>query len=297
MTVLFLSDIAGSPPATYFTYLISTPLSRGEMPHSMRRTFPREWGIPSLLVLKITLPMPCKEDNGIEDTDATTNSTEKSEKSDEQRASPRPLLGSDGKPVASTIPMFNEMFDEYKNRGYNTKKSDIIRENMKLLLDPDSIIRVNVRIAKAAPHIHERCTKADGKSITEALKIEYTHKSNPSEPLKYKRPDINCDIEKQWIYLESPSSGGLVDIEAADKNEMPIDVAPEVASPPRTPLSAATTPLRATDYNLRSSAARQSPSMSSSGVNTHRYNLRRPAMPAIYSEMMAVSLPCWREAL
>ena len=75
----------------------------------------------------------------IGDTDANINSTEKSETSDEQRASPRPLLGSDGKPMASTIPMFNEMFDEYKNRGYNTKKSDIIRDNTKLLLDPDSI--------------------------------------------------------------------------------------------------------------------------------------------------------------
>ena len=227
-----------------------------------------------------------KEDNCIGDTDPIfRNSVNKSDSDSEQRVSPRPLLGSDGKPVASAVPMFNELFDSYKNRGYNTKKSDIISDNLKLLLDPDSIIRCNIKIAKAAPHIHERCTKAEGKSITEALKITYTHQSNPDEPSLYKRADIKYDIQKQWICLESPSSGGLVDIEIADRNDVSINAAPEEASPPRTPLSTAATPLRPTDYYLRSSVSRPSPSTSNSDARTHMYNLRgRPVMPAILGD-------------
>ena len=46
---------------------------------------------------------------------------------------------------------------------------------MQLRSKLDSIIRMSPKIAKAAPHIRERCSKADGASILEALKIEFTH--------------------------------------------------------------------------------------------------------------------------
>ena len=54
---------------------------------------------------------------------------------------------------------------------------------MKLLLSTDSIVRVSSFIAKAKPHIHERCTKADGRSISEAYKITYSHENAKNRTL------------------------------------------------------------------------------------------------------------------
>ena len=78
--------------------------------------------------------------------------------------------------------------------------------SLKLLLDCDSIIRASTKIEKAAPHIYERCTKADGTSITDALKVSYRHKDHPNEVFMYKRSDIKYDIQRGWIYLVSPIS-------------------------------------------------------------------------------------------
>ena len=78
--------------------------------------------------------------------------------------------------------------------------------NKKLLLDPDTILRVSTKIAKAAPHIHERCTKADGKSISEALRVSYSHYKYPNDVFTYKMKDIKYDYGKGWLYLESPST-------------------------------------------------------------------------------------------
>ena len=100
----------------------------------------------------------------------------------------------------------------------HSPQAGIKDDNKKLLLDRDSIIRVSTKIAKSAPHIHERCTKADGKSISDALKVTYSHHRYPDDVYTYLMKDIKYDYGKGWIYLESPSrlpsSGGTLEIEA-----------------------------------------------------------------------------------
>ena len=54
--------------------------------------------------------------------------------------------------------------------------SDIF--SLKLLLDCDYIIRASTKIEKASPHVYMRCNKADGLSITEAVRLNYTHKDH-----------------------------------------------------------------------------------------------------------------------
>ena len=78
------------------------------------------------------------------------------------------------------------------------KTSPDIEENLKLLLDHDSIIRASTKIENAAPHIYERANKADGISVSEALKISYKHKDHPGDVFMYKMKDIKYDIQKRW---------------------------------------------------------------------------------------------------
>jgi hypothetical protein len=86
----------------------------------------------------------------------------------------------------------------------NPHKSSPQTENsLKLLLDCDSIIRASSKIDRAAPHIYERCNKADGVSITNALKTIYKHKEHPNDVFIYKRSDIKYDIQRGWVYLVS----------------------------------------------------------------------------------------------
>jgi hypothetical protein len=84
------------------------------------------------------------------------------------------------------------------------KTSPDIEENLKLLLDHDSIITASIKIKNAAPHIYERVNKADGISVSEALKISYKHKEHPGDVFMYKMKDIKYDIQTRWIYLVTP---------------------------------------------------------------------------------------------
>ena len=162
---------------------------------------------------------------------------------------------------------------------------------------------MSTKIAKSAPHIHERCTKADGKSISDALKVTYSHHRYPDDVYTYLMKDIKYDYGKGWIYLESPSrlpsSGGTLEIEFStdgtddsntNNNNNEENSGESEVTPPRTPLSTAETPMRGHAYNLRSRSAGTTPSTSNSGVNNsttylHRYPTRnRPAMPDILLE-------------
>ena len=81
---------------------------------------------------------------------------------------------------ANTVPLKssnaeNESATPSQKYFISKYKSDKIEQSMQLRSKLDSIIRMSPKIAKAAPHIRERCSKADGASILEALKIEFTH--------------------------------------------------------------------------------------------------------------------------
>ena len=166
--------------------------------------------------------------------------------------------------------------DAKNNSDKKSKNRPDLQEQYKLLLDTDSIIRASSLIAKSAPHIHERCTKADGCSISEAYKITYSHESAPNEVWIYKRKDIKYDIQRSWISLESPHSGGKIDIELSNDddditiNNSPGDGGSSGGSPPKTPLSIADTPRHAHNYPLRSLSAGNTPSTSNTGVNQLR---------------------------
>ena len=122
------------------------------------------------------------------------------------------------------------------------KSSPDIENSLKLLLSCDSIIRASTKLNKAAPHIYERCTAADGVSISNALKIEYKHKDHPNTVFMYKRSDIKYDIQRGWIYLVAPiaeASGGIdVDLEPEVEETISNNVGEN------TPLSGAPTPLQ-----------------------------------------------------
>ena len=114
---------------------------------------------------------------------------------EKQRVSPRPLLGRVGKPVASanTVSLKssdaeNELATPSQKYVISKYKSDKIEQSMQLRTKLDFIIRMSPKIAKAAPHIlRERCSKADGASILEALKIGFTHMDKIKT---YKKTDI-----------------------------------------------------------------------------------------------------------
>ena len=80
------------------------------------------------------------------------------------------------------------------------KSSPDIENSLKLLLSCDSIIRASTKLNKAAPHIYERCTAADGVSISNALTIEYKHKDHPNMAFMYKRSDILSMTSKRDGY-------------------------------------------------------------------------------------------------
>ena len=98
---------------------------------------------------------------------------------------------SDGKPLADATTTQNTFLGDANNSnisesssfGAKTPKTTPpdIENNLKLILEPDSIIRVGMRIESAAPHIHERANKADGLSIPDVLKLTYKHKDYPNE--------------------------------------------------------------------------------------------------------------------
>ena len=146
----------------------------------------------------------------------------------------------------------------------------------KLLENPNAIIRKTSKTSKAS-HIHERCEKADGKTIKDALKIEYTY---DDELCTYSKTDIKYDYKKSWIIIESPSSGGAVDIEFNSDEEN--DGSPAVGGgpsnennidPPSTPLSGAPTPIRPI---TRSASASRSNRQQQRAETSAR--IRRPAV-------------------
>ena len=96
----------------------------------------------------------------------------------------------------------------------------------KLLENPNAIIRKTSKTSKTS-HIRERCEKADGKTIKDALKIEYTY---DDELCTYSKTDMKYDYKKSWIIIESPSSGGAVDIEFNSDEES--DGSPAVGGGP-----------------------------------------------------------------
>ena len=228
----------------------------------------------------------------IKDTDAKDSSTIK-------HVSQGPCSGNSvGSSTMVNSVTKNSINSDTKNNfdAKNPKNRPDIEEQMKLLLSTDSIIRVSSFIAKAKPHIHERCTKADGLSISDAYKVSYSHESAPNEVWMYKRKDVKYDIQKSWISLESLFSGGKIDIELSNDDDATINITPDGdessgGSPPKTPLSIADTPRHA--YNLRSSAG-NTPSTSNSGVmHNSTYNLRprggRPVMPDCLREDDSIS--------
>ena len=98
------------------------------------------------------------------------------------------------------------------------------------------------------------------------MKVHLMH-----EVWTYKRKDIKYDIQRSWISLESPHSGGKIDIEFDTNNDeaiisnSPGDGGSSGGSPPKTPLSIADTPRHAHNYSLRSisRSAGNTPSTSS----------------------------------
>ena len=100
----------------------------------------------------------------------------------------------------------------------------------------------------------------------EALKIEFTHMD---EIKTYKKTDIKYDIEHGWIFLEPPSSGGIVEIDFNEDNEDGGDPAVGGGPPPEnrinqpsTPLSGAPTPLRPIDRSSRPATRSQTTPLS-----------------------------------
>ena len=181
-------------------------------------------GLPGIFDINSTTDAKNSENDAknsnksIEDIDAKNSSTVK-------HVSQRPLHGHSGNPVGSSTMVNsvakNSINSDTKNNfdAKNPKNRPDLDEQMKLLLSTDSIIRVSSLIAKSKPHIHERCTKADGLSISDAYKISYSHESAPNEVWMYKRKDIKYDIQKSWISLESPFSGGKIDIELSNDDD------------------------------------------------------------------------------
>jgi hypothetical protein len=91
----------------------------------------------------------------------------------------------------------NSNTTESPNFGVKTPKttSPDIENNLKLVLEPGSIIRKSLKIEQCdSPHIYERVNKADGTSVPDALKISYKHLNHPGEVFMYKMKDIKYDI-------------------------------------------------------------------------------------------------------
>ena len=178
--------------AGYIFYIPSKHLvvSRRDA-HFNQAYFPARVG-ETMLVDRNTIKTDFKSDLALPDgdssmplPDARQNGTIKNDTKHSQN-SPKNDIESrtnDGKHLASATTTQNTFLGDTKNSnlsksscfGAKTPKTTPpdIENNFKLILEPDSIIRVGVRIEFAAPHIHERANKADGLSIPDALKLSY----------------------------------------------------------------------------------------------------------------------------
>ena len=79
------------------------------------------------------------------------------------------------------------------------KTSPDIEENLKLLLDHDSIIRASTKIENAAPHIYERVNKAGeyklSRSTVQRIKNELYEDNNTYASSKDDQKDDQKDID------------------------------------------------------------------------------------------------------
>mgnify|MGYP003326838083 CR=1 FL=1 len=186
-------------------------------------------------------------------------------------------------------------FFDAKKPPKHSKTSPEVENSLKLLLDCDSIIRASTKIEKSAPHIYERCTKSDGKSISSALSVSYRHKDHPNDVFMYKRSDIKYDIQRGWIYLVSPvssASGGVeleLDSTDAENSENPSPAPSE----PQTPLSGAPTPYRVMPSTSNATPNRPSRSASktasSSRIRSSFSATGRPVMPSCLEDNDSIS--------
>ena len=167
MKVLFLSGIAGNLPATPI-YLISIKSSRGAMLVLIKHTSLRDRVGDTMLI-------DTKKAATVMKNDASQNALP-----DDTAGNPElPETGIENNSkniennTKTTQNSAEKAFFDAKNPPKHSKTSPEVENSLKLLLDCGSIIRASTKIEKSAPHIYERCTKSDGKSISSALSVSY----------------------------------------------------------------------------------------------------------------------------
>ena len=114
--------------------------------------------------------------------------------------------------------------------------------------------------------------------------------------LTYKKTDIKYDIEKEWIILESPPSGGevLIDLGSTESMNTPDESInrAHTPTPPSTPLSAAQTPLRPVTrahQNASPSGRAQQRAEASARISQLYSNTGRFRMPPILEDNDSIS--------